>query len=434
MLLLAIASPAAAQSSEVETTGGVGAPADGGAGPTSDGAPADGSDEDDSVVEREALGAPVDPSSVGTQEVAQPAEEAADSADDSSDEGGLEISPFGMVEAFFLWSFRDPDNGIVAFRGFDNRHASFTLSNLVFGADFAYRDAYARIALQWGHTPASYYGAEPADLGGLGVGSTGPQLWQVIQEAYVGYRARLGSYEIPVEAGVFLSPVGNESLNIAGQWHFSRSNLFYGLPFYHSGARSRVEVGAFTLGVGVFNGINKIVDNNRNKSVIAHVGWGSERAHATLLYLGGHEQPHGTPGRAWRHLLDFAFDWTPTEVVSFRGQVDGGTEATVGDERYWWLAAALDVEARPASWLGLAARGDFFRDASPDGASPLYWAGAEWVSSVTTTARFTPTQGLDLYLEYRHDHAEADVFYEGDVTDPSVRSQDTLSVGVVGHL
>jgi hypothetical protein len=224
-----------------------------------------------------------------------------------------------MVEAFFLWSFRDPDNGIVALRGFDNRHGSFTLANVVFGSDFAYRDAYARIALQWGHTPTSYYGAEPSDLGGLGVGSTSPELWQVIQEAYVGYRASIGDYVVPMEAGVFLSPVGNESLNIAGQWHFSRSSLFYGLPFYHSGVRSRVEVGAFTLGVGVFNGINQIVDRNRNKSVIAHVGWGSERAHAQLLYLGGHEQPHGTPGRSWRHLLDFTFDWSPHPLVSFRG-------------------------------------------------------------------------------------------------------------------
>lgn len=358
----------------------------------------------------------------------------AEASDDADERAAVDFAPFGMVEAFFLWSFRDPDNGIVALRGFDNRHASFTLANVVFGADFGYRDAYARIALQWGHTPTSYYGAEPADLGGLGVGSTSPELWQVIQEAFVGYRATIGDYEVPLEAGVFLSPVGNESLNVAGQWHFSRSNLFYGLPFYHSGVRSRVEVGAFTFGVGVFNGINQIVDRNRNKSVIAHVGWGSERAHATLLYLGGHEQPHGTPERAWRHLLDFTFDWAPTELVSFRGQLDGGTEATAGDERYWWLATALDVEVRPASWLGLAARGDFFRDASPDGASPLYWAGAEWVSSVTTTARFTPSQSVDLYLEYRHDHAESAVFYEGDVTDPSVRSQDTITVGVVGQV
>lgn len=367
-------------------------------------------------------------------EVREPSEVELSVGEASEVEPKLRFAPFGMVEAFFLWSFRDPDDGIVALRGFDNRHASFTLANVVFGADFGYRDAYARIALQWGHTPTSYYGAEPSALGGLGVGSTSPALWQVIQEAFVGYRAKIREYEVPIEAGVFLSPVGNESLNIAGQWHFSRSNLFYGLPFYHSGVRSRVEVGAFTLGVGVFNGINKIVDDNRNKSVIAHVGWGSERAHATLLYLGGHEQPHDTPGRAWRHLLDFAFDWTPTEVVSFRGQLDGGTEATVGDERYWWLATALDVEVRPVSWLGLALRGDFFRDASPDGAAPLYWAGADWISSVTSTLRFTPTQALDVYLEYRHDHAEADVFYEGDVADPSVRSQDTITLGVVGHV
>lgn len=86
------------------------------------------------------------------------------------------------------------------------------------------------------------------------------------------------------------------------------------------------------------------------------------------------------------------------------------------------------------SWLGLAARGDFFRDESPDGVAQLYWAGADWMASVTTTMRFTPTESIDLYLEHRHDHAESAVFYEGAGADPSVRSQDTITVGVVGHV
>ena len=40
----------------------------------------------------------------------------------------------GYAETFYQWNFNDPSSGITNFRGFDNRHNSFGLTNVVLDA------------------------------------------------------------------------------------------------------------------------------------------------------------------------------------------------------------------------------------------------------------------------------------------------------------
>src|SRR5215472_1116043 len=48
----------------------------------------------------------------------------------------IEVTPLGYVEAYYAYNFNRPSNGITNFRGFDNRHNSFTLQNVALGANF----------------------------------------------------------------------------------------------------------------------------------------------------------------------------------------------------------------------------------------------------------------------------------------------------------
>src|SRR5690242_4032496 len=64
-------------------------------------------------------------------------------------------------EAYYEWNFRDPSNGITNFRGFDNRHDSFTISNVALDAQWDYERIVGRLTLQVGSTPSTYYLAEP---------------------------------------------------------------------------------------------------------------------------------------------------------------------------------------------------------------------------------------------------------------------------------
>ena len=73
-------------------------------------------------------------------------------------------------------------NGITNFRGFDNRHNTFTLSNAALGAKFDVGPVGGRLMLQVGSTPTTYYGAEPVHAGAGGADATGPASVEVHPE------------------------------------------------------------------------------------------------------------------------------------------------------------------------------------------------------------------------------------------------------------
>src|SRR5262249_4409978 len=147
----------------------------------------------------------------------------------------------GYSEVFYQWNFNEPSNGITNYRGFDNRHNAFTIANAVIDAAGSLGPikghlVTAHVALQIGHTPDTYYLAEPFSPGSAGAGATSTAVWKYIQQANVGYRAPLGC-GLLFEGGIFLSPIGPEGMAVKDQWNWSRSNLFFGLPFYHTGLR-----------------------------------------------------------------------------------------------------------------------------------------------------------------------------------------------------
>ena len=45
-----------------------------------------------------------------------------------------ELTLHGYVELFYQWNFNEPANGVTAFRGYDNRHNSFTIGAAVVDA------------------------------------------------------------------------------------------------------------------------------------------------------------------------------------------------------------------------------------------------------------------------------------------------------------
>lgn len=238
---------------------------------------------------------------------------------------------WGSVEAFYQWNFSQPSNGLTQYRAFDTRHNALTLGNVVLGAAWEGQRAFARVTLQAGHTPFTYYLGEPALAGSPGAAPTGPQFWQFLQEAVLGY-AFDDAKRFRVYGGLFLSPIGPESMNLKDEWHWSRSNLFFGLPFYHAGVVASVAVtDAWTVDVGVVNGWLNVVDNNPEKSVFAEATWASPRGDFSFsaLYFGGVERVSGAPeGRGWRHLLDFCATWQATARLALRVELDGGLEPT----------------------------------------------------------------------------------------------------------
>ncbi|HEX7603550.1 MAG TPA: outer membrane beta-barrel protein, partial [Polyangiaceae bacterium] len=99
----------------------------------------------------------------------------------------FKITPLGYVEAYYAYNFNRPANGLTNFRGFDNRHNTFSLSNVALGASFEGGPITGKLVLQVGSTPSTYYLGEPALSGSSGANATSSDLWKYLQEAHVGY-------------------------------------------------------------------------------------------------------------------------------------------------------------------------------------------------------------------------------------------------------
>ena len=342
---------------------------------------------------------------------------------------GGHVTFTGAAEVNYQWNFNRPADNVTALRGFDNRHNTFTVSNVVLGAAWDIKGVIGQVTLQVGHTPSTYYAAEPTVPGGLGTNLSGPELWKYVQQARVGYVIPVWR-GLTVDAGIFLSPIGPESMLVKDNWNWSRSNLFYGLPYYHAGLRASLPVSdRWTLLVAGLNGWNDIVDNNADKSVLVQATCAlPEKLALTFQYLGGVERATGAPeGRAWRHMLDAYATWTALPSLAFIVQLNAGLEPNRFGLSHW-QAAALSTRVTVFDWLLLAARADVFFEHVPTGASAIFWP-ASFMSSQTLTVDVRPHPNLSARLEYRHDEAGGAVFStaRGPFTSPR---QNTLTLGV----
>lgn len=345
------------------------------------------------------------------------------------------------AEAFYQWNFANPSNGLTNYRGFDNRHNSFTVSNVAVDAAWDHENVLGRVTLQVGHTPSTYYLGEPTSLGAGGANTSNAELWKFVQQAYAGYRFGLG-LGLTIAAGVFLSPIGPESMAVRDNWNWSRSNLFFGLPFYHTGARATYALSpTWAITLAGYNGWNSVVDNNKQKSVSTQLTYTTPDVALSALYFGGAERPRGAPeGHFWRHLFDVHATWTTTPWLSLIAHANTGFEPNDFGTSHW-VAGALYARARVVEPLFLAVRGDAFyesvaRNAAGE-AAPLIWP-VPWVASLTATADFRPHDHVSFRLEYRHDHAGDELYFGGHVAGdgdetpylPNRVSQDTVTVGV----
>lgn len=357
----------------------------------------------------------------------------------------LKVTPIGYVEAHYAHNFNRPSNGITNYRGFDNRHNSFTLANAALGANADYGPVTARLILQIGSTPSTYYLGEPTLAGAGGANASSAELWKYLQEANVSWKAPAGR-GLLLQMGLFPSPIGYEVFAVKDNWNYSRSNLFFGLPYYHTGLRATYEwTDELSTTLSIFNGWNTVVDSNEEKSLQTNVTYKvPSKLLVQVLYFGGVERPSGArpEGPYWRHHVDAFAQYDATTWLSLAGQADYGWEPNrIGMAR--WVAGALYARIKPVERVYVALRGDRFHEhLATDGggrsSAPIFWGGVEWVSSATATLDVRPSDHLSARLEYRHDMADTPLYFgrnvqgDGSTTAPYVanaRTQDTLLLG-----
>lgn len=328
----------------------------------------------------------------------------------------------GFLETYIAWNFNQPGNGITAFRGFDARHNTFALSNAVVDIHWRAATVSGRLALQKGDTPDIYYGAEAtSDV-------------RHILEATMAWKAPLGR-GLTLDGGIFLSPIGPEAVPVKDNWTWSRSTLFYGLPFYHAGFRATYPVSdRWNVTAAVYNGWNSVTDTNGKKSIsVQGLYTKPDKVTASLLYFGGAERARGSAeGEPWRNLFDCHITAVVSPTLSFQAHVDTGFEnTTLG--RASWRAGALSARLTARPWLYLAARADMLDETVPTsdgGVASAVFFPAKRVRSLTTTLDARPADHLTVRLELRRDSASGPMFFRRADAAPTAWSQSTITLGL----
>ena len=348
----------------------------------------------------------------------------------------------GYVETYYSYNFRRPSNGVTEFRAFDNRHNSISLQAIALDVGWASRSVAAHVVLQAGSAANTYYGAsEPTIAGTPLTPGTTPAAVRAIQQATLAWSPLPD--QLVVDAGLFLSPIGPESLATHQNFHWSHSPLFFALPFYHAGARVQwLPNAAHAIRLGVYNGWNNALDNNAEKTLgLDYTYKPTGRATVGAAYFGGVERPTGAPeGRAWRNLFDVYLLYTPIRRLQTLLNTDVGFEPnTLGLSG--WAAGNLSARVELMSWLFTAARGSLFLERRAESARVQAAAIAipsSRVAAATLTLEAVPAKHVSCKLELRQDAAKTPIYFAGAVAGdgsanapylPNARSQTTLTLG-----
>ena len=162
----------------------------------------------------------------------------------------------------------------------------------------------------------------------------------------------------------FVARSAIEGIAVKDNWNWSRSNLFFGLPFYHTGLRATYELTDRLGGDRVrLNGWNSVVDNNDWKSIADAVARTRcpDRLTVSLLYFGGVERPtRRARGAALAAPLRRLGAGRRDELALVRGAGRRRLRATTTSARRTGERARSTRACSPSKWLYLAARGDRF--------------------------------------------------------------------------
>jgi hypothetical protein len=168
----------------------------------------------------------------------------------------------GFVDAYYAWDFARPGPA-----SFDRAYTTQAARHDEFNVNLAYLElklsgprVRGRLALQAGTSVQSNYAGEPT-TGAV----SGPSLARHIQEAVVGVRA---SGSLWVDAGIYLSHIGQESWISRDNPTYTRSLIAEFSPYYEAGVKATwAATRRLTAQLHVLNGWQNIAETNHDKAI-----------------------------------------------------------------------------------------------------------------------------------------------------------------------
>lgn len=264
-----------------------------------------------------------------------------------------------------------------------------------------------------------------------------------IEQMYVQYMGPLGA-GLDLKAGRLGTIVGSEAIDTIDNWNISHgliANLSQ--PFTHNGILGSYKFNdLLDVKLGVANGWDSSVDNNRSKTLLAGVGLhpmnGLDITNNLLL---GPEQARAAGGEniegRVRGLWDLVVGWTPIpgfdrwKVLSnFNYGWEERAPGKIGSGNAIWHGLSFATKYDLARWLSLAGRWGYFAD--PNGVRTAGLNGLTptqkmMLYEMTYTLDFKLVKNLITRLEYRYDQSDKTIFdLSNGLSDGAAQSQQTF--------
>ena len=323
----------------------------------------------------------------------------------------------GLIDAYYDYNFAGPSSNTNALRNFDVNTNAFTLSQVelvIQKATSVSSPVGFRMDLDYGTTNDM---VQPVNA------STPPTTLANVQQAYVTAVIPVGS-GLTVDAGKFVTHMGNEVIESNANWNYSRSYLFaYAIPYYHTGMRLTYPIlSNLTATLHVVNGWNSQTDAIKSANLGATLNY-AVTSSTGIIFNGiwGHT---GYEIGA-RNVYDFIVSQTVTDNLSLALNADYGEAGTSAGLATW---KGVDIYGRYTidTLSAVAVRAEVFAD-------PIGYATATMIPNtykeVTLTLEHKLFNQLLLRGELRDDFALNPAYNK--TLSNTETSQLTLTVGAV---
>ncbi|MBI2916178.1 MAG: porin, partial [Elusimicrobia bacterium] len=324
----------------------------------------------------------------------------------------------GFIDTTFNYDLNKPGSRITAGRSFDRKTDSFLLNAVQINFDGSEKEGigyYGELAFG---TDASVYksAGTGADAGLPGAPSTVAYNLE-IQEAFVTYKCPLTG--IQLKAGKFVTQHGIEVIESKDNFTITRGPIF-GLfePYTHVGAMAGYAFGMGDVWLGVVNGWDLHIDNNKGKSLVARVGLNpSDKSFGSFSMTHGAEKLNNTLDA--RTTFDLTWFVKPMDNTTIGLQANTGQEdksavagTNIGGSAHWY-GLGIQPKYDFNKTFSLAGRYEWIQD--NDGARNGSGLGIVG-NSITITPTFNLSDSLVFRAEFRHDGASAKVYEKSDGT------------------
>ncbi len=261
-----------------------------------------------------------------------------------------------FVDTYYAWDFNRPGPGNFdrSFTTQPARHDEFNVNLALVEVKVSGERTRGHLALQAGTAVQSNYAGEPR-LGSI----SGPELARHVEEAIAGVRVAPGLW---VDAGIYLSHIGQESWVSRDNPTYSRSLIADYSPYYETGVKATWSVSAkLTAQLNVVNGWQNISETNTDKAVGLRLDYASS-SHLALGYSNfvGNEMPDTVPSRI--RVFNEGFALISAGKASVWLTADVGQQQRAGGGWSTWYGGAVIGRVKVAPSVALAGRVERYAD------------------------------------------------------------------------